>query len=142
MKVEEKIKVKILTQLFSANKNSWRVVGITQKALEAFKKNNFEYVKGINRSHISDRSPNYKRMMKRKFKDENEFWKYYFKNDKTVFATSSENNRKKYSAQYKINDKLGLFTTRGYTWRQGKNEQVFLENLHKKRRQLPRVKII
>ena len=50
------VKHRMLTNLMAMNKNSWKVVGITQAALKKFVDNDFNRPKGVNRSHIHQRS--------------------------------------------------------------------------------------
>ena len=50
------VKHRMLGNLISMNKDTWKVVGITQAALEKFVENDFERPKGVNRSHIHQRS--------------------------------------------------------------------------------------
>ena len=134
MKVSEKTKIKFLTELFSETGNPWRVVGITKNALEVFKKNNFHRVSrmGINRSHIKDRKDTYSEMLNSKVKNSAEWWNYYYENDKTIFATSSENmsSRLDLDNVIPLKNSEGLFKSQGYAWaHRKKNEVPYLQNL-------------
>lgn len=65
MKVSEKTKIRILTELFGETENPWRVIGITINALKIFKDNDFNRISGmgINRAHIKDRKITYTKMV-------------------------------------------------------------------------------
>ena len=132
MKVSEKIKIKFLTELFSETDNPWRVVGITKKALEVFKKYDFnrESKMGINRSHLNDRKATYTEMLNSKFENSTEWWNYYYKNDKTVFATSSENMSSSLNDIIFFKNSEDLFKSSGYAWtNRKKNEVPYLQKL-------------
>ena len=57
MEVPYSVKNKMLGALFGMTPDPWRVVGITEKAINRFKDNNYIYKAGmgINRSHIFPR---------------------------------------------------------------------------------------
>ncbi len=134
MKAPFKIKVKMLTFLFSAQLNPWRVVGITEAALKVFKNYNFkkESYMGINRAHINGRNETYREMMNKTFKDCSEWWEFYYENDKTILAMSTENKKEIFSKKFDINEDLALFKNRGYSWTHNIKERDFLNNLYNK----------
>lgn len=126
MKASEKTKVKFLTELFSETENPWRVVGITKNALEVFKNYDFKRVSrmGINRSHINDRKTTYTKMLNSVFKNSTEWWDYYYENDKTIFATSSENMSSSLQNVIYYKNSEVLFKSKGYAWTHRKNNEV------------------
>lgn len=127
----------MLTYLFSIEPNNWRVVGISIEAIKVFQQNGFQRRSkmGINRSHIKRRFDTYKEIMvkdaNREFNNYDEWWTFYFENDKTVIQTSSENMRK--SGHSKIieinNPNWSLFKSKGYAWNHGDAEIKLLRNL-------------
>lgn len=139
--VPDGIRVKLLSTLFSANPNNWRVVGITQEALKVFEKYQFERVSrmGINRSHLVQRAKQYKEMLfdfdlfDEKYGSKELFWKHYLEGDKTILATSKENMSDELSTVYDINPELGLFRTKGYAWKHGEEEIKYLKLLWKEK---------
>ena len=137
MQCSDKIKIKLLSTLFSANPNCWRVVGITIAALEVFASHNFQRVSGmgVNRSHIHQRSAIYKEMLSMDFAGSDDFWDHYYKHDYTILATSTENMQDRIieSNAYPVpQDERMLFRTRGYSWKHGDEEEYFLVELYKK----------
>ena len=126
MKVSEKLKIKFITELFSETDNPWRVVGITKNALKVFKNHDFNRVSrmGINRSHLNDRKTIYTKMLNSKFENPTEWWDYYYKNDKTIFATSSENMSSILNDVVVFKNSEGLFKSKGYAWTHRKKHEV------------------
>ena len=139
MRAPEWNKIKMLSTLFSINPNSWRVTGITIAALEIFKKHNFKKVPrmGINRSHLIQRHTFYKHLLNIEISDEHMFWEKYYKNDRTVLATSSENMKNSTSITDESldvpDDNRNLFKTSGYSWKHKDEEEDFLRDLYFKK---------
>lgn len=128
-----KNKVRMMGSIFSCVDNVWRVTGITKLALERFAENDFKKVSkmGINRSHLVDRHLTYKTMLAEPFDDIDEWWNFYWNNDKTVLATSSENMQKEDMKDIiPIDVDLGMFTSSGYAWKHRKQEREFLKELY------------
>lgn len=131
-------KAKLLSTLFSINRNSWRVVGITPAALEVFKQHDFKKVSGmgINRSHIVQRHSFYNELINQEITDHQTFWDLYHQNDCTILATSTENmskSEKIFHNYYDIpNDERNLFQTAGYAWKHKVEEIEFLKSLVKR----------
>ncbi len=125
------IKVRMLTALMSADAGAWRVVGVTQAALDKFAEHEFRRVSGmgVNRSHIIDRHQTYVEMRERDMGVE-EWWAFLQERDKCVLATSSENLRGVFSQIIDIDPALGLFLNRGYAWRHGTSEIEFLRRAY------------
>ena len=125
------VKHRMLTNLMAMNKNSWKVVGITQAALKKFVDNNFNRPKGVNRSHIHQRSETTKYLFSRTDWDRDCWWDYYTKRDITILATSSENMDKKEDVS-KFDVPVGLFKTRGFAFTVKDAEKKFLKEISKK----------
>ena len=135
MKAPISIKTSILTRLLVAQPNSWRVVGITDEALNIFMVNAFKYKPrmGINRSHIESRSDIYKIMLQTEYSSCDEWWNFHLENDKTILATSSENLKNTFSKIYPLDECLSLFKSNGFGWKHGKNEENFLRDLYRQK---------
>lgn len=138
MEIPENKKTGMLTILFSMESNNWRVVGISVDAIKVFHNNGYLRVSkmGVNRSHIKKRYDSYKEIMEKElkgeFKNYNEWWNYYFDNDKTYIQTSSENMKK--NGHSKIidisNPDFTLFKAKGFAWNHGENEIALLKKLY------------
>jgi|688.fasta_scaffold187607_2 hypothetical protein len=138
MEIDESKKIGMLTYLFSIEPNCWRVIGISIDAIKVFQKNGFQRKSkmGINRSHIKRRFDSYKEILhkesKGEFKNHDEWWNFYFDNDKTILQTSSENMKKNgHSRVIEIsNPDWTLFKSKGYAWNHGNAEVVLLRKLY------------
>ena len=129
MRVPVNKRYRILSELLGSYENAWRVVGITENALNVFKEYSFrrESGMGINRSHIIDRKTTYTYMLEGPLMECDEWWDYYLENDKTVLATSKENMSNGFSKVYDIDPDLGLFKPQGFAWRHKDPEINFLK---------------
>jgi len=125
------VKHRMLGNLISMNKNTWRVVGITQAALEKFVENDFERPKGVNRSHIHQRSETSKYLFSQTDWDRDSWWDYYTERDITILATSSENMDKKQDIS-KFDVPIGLFKARGFAFTVKDAEKEFLRDISKR----------
>ena len=107
----------MLSALFSTHPDQWRVVGITKQALIIFKKHKFtrQSKMGLNRSHIVGRTKIYTEMMNHHFKNCDEWWDFYFENDKTILATASENLKSSFSEVYDMPANPKMFMSGGYS---------------------------
>ena len=128
-------KIKILRNIFTYEPWSWRVVGISKKALREFAKNNFNYKTGtFNRDHCFQPAATTMKEMLKKFMSYEEWWTWVWNNDKTVLVTITEHNKKSYKFKddiIPIDWKLGYFQCAeaiGFKYRK-KNEGKFLERL-------------
>ena len=138
MRTLEANKIKLLSNLFSINRNCWRVVGITPDALEIFKNHEFQKKSriSINRSHIIQRFSFYKSLLENnnEIKNAETFWKLYYDNDMTVLASASENmsnNETILKNAYPVpEDERNLFQTSGYSWKHKEEEIKFLKELY------------
>jgi hypothetical protein len=123
--------------------NSWRVVGITQAALDAFKSVNFERIPRrkdpitVERAHIHQRNAMLSEMFEREWTDANEWWNWIYERDVTVLATKNENHASDQlgiplEIAYDIPQGMGYFQSNfiGCKYRK-RVEKVLLENLEK-----------
>ena len=120
-------KRKCIEFICNQRKHSWKVTGVTKKALKIFKQNNFKKVSGmdIHRAHhIKDRSKFYQILLERDFSYDS--WiKYIDDSDKTVLATKKENNVNKFSKITEVTEK-GLFKNIGFSWNHTNKERDYL----------------
>ena len=125
------VRHRMLGSLLSMNKNSWVVIGITKAALIKFIENDFKIHKGVNRSHIEQRSKTSKIMFERNDWTVNSWWRFYKDRDKCILATSSENMNK--DPDFIFADvPSGLFITRGFAYDVKDKEKQFLMEISKK----------
>ena len=125
------VRHRMLGSLLSMNKNSWIVIGITKAALIKFIENDYKRPKGVNRSHIAQRSETSKIMFERDDWTVNSWWKFYIDRDKCILATSSENMNKDPDIIF-ADVPSGLFKTRGFAYDVKDNEKKFLMEISKK----------
>jgi hypothetical protein len=127
-------KVRMLGEMLGSYENFWQITGITLEALKKFKENDFKRKSrmGINRSHKVDRHKTYTTMLEGPIMDCDTWWKFYTENDKTVLATSSENNTNTFSKIFPIKKQDNLFKSTGFAWRHSLQEQNVLKNIAKK----------
>jgi hypothetical protein len=127
-------KIRSFNELLGCYENHWQIVGITEDALRRYKDYNFKKKskQGINRSHIKPRSEIYSRLLNKELLDMgvDAWWEFFTENDKTILATSSENNLEKFSQIFKIDPKLGLFKNAGFSHKHSKQEENFLKTLY------------
>jgi len=128
-------KEKILGTIFSYEPWSWRVVGISKKALKEFKDNNYNYKsRTFNRDHYFQGQTVTLKKMLEKIMPFDEWWLWFWDNDKTLLITIPEHSKKSYDINkdiINIDWKLGYFkchTRMGFICTK-KNEGKFLENL-------------
>ena len=131
-------KEKMLNSIFGFEAWSWRVVGISKKAVLEFKKNDFKYKSGtFQRDHYFQARYITLRKMLDTLMKINDWWVWYWKNDKTLLITKNEHNKKNYDFNkdiIPIDWTLGYFesgATLGFNYSK-KREGQFLENLAKK----------
>ena len=125
------VRHRMLGSLLSMNKNSWVVIGITKAALIKFIENDYKRPKGVNRSHIEQRSKTSKIMFERNDWTVNSWWRFYKDRDKCILATSSENMNKDPDIIFAVVPS-GLFKTRGFAYDVKDKEKQFLMEISKK----------
>ena len=131
-------KERILNSIFGYESWSWRVVGISKKALDVFKNNEFKYKSGVfQRDHYFQ--PRYitMRKMLENFMQIQEWWDWYWNNDKTLLITKDEHSKKDYTFEkdiIKIDWSHGYFVSNPVAgfYNTQKREGNFLKKLVKK----------
>lgn len=128
-------KIHLIDSLFLWEPWSWRVVGISTKAICKFSDNDFKTIKGLNRDHfIQSRSVTIKEMISELMPYE-KWWKLFWENDQTNILTKEEHDNKrsiKTSTVVNVDWKLGFFAcskTVGFNY--AKKEAEFLKTLIK-----------
>jgi len=121
-------KHRMLQNLMGMNKDGWIIIGITEAALEKFKANDYKRPKGVNRSHIFQRSETSQIMFEKTDWDIESWWNFYVERDECILATSSENMDKEPDIiKYEV--PRGLFKTRGFAFIVSNAEKEFLKGL-------------
>ncbi|MCJ8314696.1 MAG: hypothetical protein HRU38_21450 [Saccharospirillaceae bacterium] len=131
MKMPLTKKVRLLSELLTQYENCWRVIGITQKALQIFVDNDFNKIKnmGVNRSHLVDRINTYSFMFENVFRDADSWWHYYIQYDETILSTSSENRSDSTSEKIFFENTDSLFKNSEFTWSYNNKEKLFIKKL-------------
>lgn len=88
---------------------SWRVVGITENAIKAIARNNFNKpTRTLSRDHAKRRVDTYNAIFERKMAFD-EWWKWVWDNDKTTLMTNDEHNSGNVSKIYSIDPNCNYF---------------------------------
>ena len=127
-------KTMLLTTLMGGADWSWRVVGITVRALEALSASNYRYTKGtICRAHVIARIDTARRVFEIPAPlTIEELFDLFWANDRTVITTKSENTTGgKTPKSLPIEFMNGLFKNNGLVgFKFRKKEADFLRTLH------------
>lgn len=123
----------VLTQVLGGETWSWRVVGITEEAVKAIARNNFNKPsKVLARDHTLTRKDTYNRIFTEKM-NFNEWWNWIWDNDKTILITNEEHNlihSQNISKVYAIDPNLSYFVDNGIGWYQTRaREGEFIKQL-------------
>lgn len=115
---------------------SWRVVGITEEAIKAIARNNFNKPsKMLARDHTQPRSVTYTEIFdKEKMMSFTEWWNWVWEHDKTTLMTNEEHHTQRISKVYGLDPALGYFVdgeTAGWYQTKGR-EGAFLKELCEK----------
>ena len=91
--ISENHKQKILTSILAYEPWSWRVVGISKNALKAFADYNFRYrTRAFQRDHhFQNRIITFRKMLKNRMLYE-EWWAWFWENDRTLLVTNTEHS--------------------------------------------------
>ena len=126
---------RILSAIMAAKSFSYKVVGITESALEKFKVLDFKREKnhGIVRGHIVPIFETVKILLNgnRQFEPE-EFMQFWIERDKTVFCLKNENKELVPPYMPIANEAGELFSSEGVLagWRHRRREREFLEQFY------------
>jgi len=132
-------KERILNSIFGYESWSWRVVGISKKALDVFKNNEFKYKSGVfQRDHyFQGRNETYNYIFEN-FLNIDDWWNEVWDKDRTIILTKEEHSSKKTSNHvfnyeeevFELDWTLGLFQCAkqvGFDYVQGR-EGYFIKN--------------
>jgi hypothetical protein len=88
---------------------SWRVVAISEEAIKAIARNNFNKPSNIlARDHTSSRSETYTKIFEEKMSFQT-WWDWVWEHDKTTLMTNAEHHSKKISKVYSLDHSLSYF---------------------------------
>lgn len=128
---------RILTAIMAAKSFSWRVIGITPKALEQFAEYDYRKLKnsGLTRAHLYPRISTVSKLLEPKLPlSQTAFLQTWIDNDRTVICAKGENKEV-------VPDFIAFENTNGdyfscervlAGWRHRKAEREFLRHLHQK----------
>jgi hypothetical protein len=126
---------KELTQIFAGKETSWKVVGITPKALSVFAENDFKYKSGlgITRGHLIERNKTSSILLDRQTPATlEELFEIWFEADRTVLCAKGENRSVVPEYISIFNENFGLFPSKSVGWKhRTKIEGEFLKELAK-----------
>jgi hypothetical protein len=128
---------RVLTNVMGGHQFSWRVVGITPKALRQFEQQKFKYLTGcgITRAHIIARRNTVETMICRDIPlSASEFISLWIDNDRTVLCIRGENNNNLLDWLEFPPMQSPLFSSTTAGWRHGKDEIDFLKSFSAKTR--------
>lgn len=125
---------RVLTALMACRDFSWRVVGITEKALIQYSNQNFRRLEkdGITRGHITPRLQTAEKVLSGKEPlSLDDFFEQWLRSDETVLCARGE-NRRELPTFIPFSNKENLFNCQDMTvgFRHGEKEIEFLENLY------------
>ena len=117
---------RVLTSIMSGKPFAWRVIGITEAALQKFHNLNYRYQSGsgITRAHLRERIVTVRELLSRREPmSANEFIEYWLANDSTVLCAVGE-NKAIVPRFIEIENHDGLlFSSNLVGWRHGKTER-------------------
>ena len=134
----ERKKINLMTSIFGWEKWSWRVVGITQCAIDLIHKHkgHRNVVKLLRRDHFfKERTETYREMVNKLY-PEKEWWNEFWDNDRTILVSKEEHDKKN-SKKFKykeINWELGYFpcaSVVGFRYAERSEGNFILENFSK-----------
>ena len=112
---DDRKKEVLLTTAFGNEKWSWRVVGISYKALVEFEENKYKYkTRTFNRDHFYQRRIDTFRKMLKNLMPYEQWWQWFWENDETIIVTIKQHNQNYLMAEnldiIPIDWRLGYFT--------------------------------
>jgi hypothetical protein len=125
----------VLTAMMGGRSWSWRVVGITQAALQLFRDAGYKKVTrdGITRAHIQSRIKTTSELLQPEEPySADEFARIWIENDKTVLCVRGENKNTLPEYISFADAEHGLFQSNQVAWRHGKMEREYLMSLARK----------
>ena len=108
---------RLLNLIFSYEPWSWRVVGISKKAINEFQKNNFKRIEtgGPQRDHFFKMRKDTIRQMMSSVMPYEDWWSLFWEGDRTIIVTKDEHKKKLITKENfdenikNIDHNLGLF---------------------------------
>lgn len=137
---DKKYLYRAFTSLCSAyNEFNWRVVGITQDAMKAFERVNFERIPNrkdgtpVERAHINKRYDWMDELFNKEWSSSEDWWNFIWENDRTVLATAKENKASDQlgtplEIAYEIEDSCEYFVSTFIGCKYRKKERALLES--------------
>ena len=122
----------LMTSVMCYEKWSWRVVGITENAVRAIARNNYNKPKKIlARDHVNPRAETYSKIFSGDLMSLHDWWSWVWERDKTVLMTNDEHHSRAISRVFEIDTSLGLFQCAGLVgWNQTKEKEgAYVESL-------------
>jgi hypothetical protein len=123
----------IITALMGSQAWSWRVVGITHAALQAFMEHDVKHKskQGITRAHLHPRIATAALLLApEQPMSEADFIETLLRHDVTVLCARGENRASVPEYIAFANDEASLFASRKVSWSHTKSERAFLRHLH------------
>jgi hypothetical protein len=123
----------IITALMGSQAWSWRVVGITHAALQAFMEHDFRHKskQGITRAHLQPRIETAALLLApEQPMSEADFIETLLRHDVTVLCARGENRASVPEYIAFANDDASLFVSKKIAWRHTKKEEALLRRLH------------
>jgi stalled ribosome rescue protein Dom34 len=123
---------RVLTAIMGGRDFSWRVVGVTESALEILRSNGFRRKTGIKlqRAHIKARAQTVQELLQSQILSKEEFIEFWLKNDPVVICGPGENKEQLDNFIPIQNDKAELFRSDTISWRHKEAERDYLEALY------------
>ena len=120
----------LFTALMAGEPWGWRVVGISEAALEELAKHEFKYVKGLFcRSHFTARIETSREVFERRI-SKDQFFERFLKTDVTAITLKSENTKNGPEKFLPIDSERKLFPSQQVGWRHGPEERAYLKEMH------------
>lgn len=100
----------VMTAVLGYETWSWRVVGITEEAIKAIAKNNFNKPSNtLARDHTHTRSNTYTKIFSEGKMPFHAWWDWVWQHDKTILMTNTEHKSQVISKIYQLNPNDGYF---------------------------------
>jgi stalled ribosome rescue protein Dom34 len=122
---------RVLTAVMGGRYFSWRVVGITDAALNMLHENGYRQKKGIKltRAHLKSRAKSVQELLALPELSEEKFIEFWLENDSVVICGPGE-NREQMMDYHKIkNDEARLFSSNTVSWQHKQPETDYLAAL-------------
>jgi len=127
--------------VIGANGDHWRIIGISKKALECLRENNFNKPKlSLQRGHLIPRSASISLLFRDRqdFVSKEEFERIYSIYDLTILMTNQENKSSNIIPDFYLFDQegLGLFKNRFISFDYNDPEIAYMKSFYEKKKDL------